>query len=576
MLIYYHAVFLLSVALTGVYMLLWRKHFDVHITLVFTLVPITNLGFLLQAQAQTTEASLSATRFAYIGGCFLQLMIMLTVFSLCRIHVPKWLRALFAGFTAAVFLSVQTVGRSPLFYTAASLQEVEGRRVLVKEYGIMHGVFYAMIFLYFAVSIGVILYSLIRKNQISRKILLLLLMPDIVCMACFFIGRHLFPDIELVPAGYVFAQICYLFIAYRISLYNVADTAAETMAESGNTCFIIFDTRFNYLGSNQTAMELLPELNHLVVDLGLRRSKSLQQKILPWLEHYRDHPEDAEHNRFFETLGSRIYLFTVTPIRTRRGLKGYGIVGVDDTLDRAHINLLTDFNTKLEQQVAEKTAHIVAMQDNLVMSMATMVESRDNSTGGHIRRTSEGVRILTDAVRETGAFDLTEDFRRNLIKAAPMHDLGKIAVDDRILRKPGRFTPEEFEIMKTHAAEGARIVHEILKGTDDESFRVLAENVAHYHHERWDGSGYPDHLSGEQIPLEARIMAVADVYDALVSKRVYKERMSFEQADGIIRSGMGSQFDPALEAVYCAARPKLEAYYACGFPSDQCFRHSAM
>ena len=202
------------------------------------------------------------------------------------------------------------------------------------------------------------------------------------------------------------------------------------------------------------------------------------------------------------------------------------------------------------------------MHDNLIMSMATMVESRDNSTGGHIRRTSEGVRILLETAQETGVLSLEKDFVRNLIKAAPMHDLGKIAVPDQILRKPGRFEPEEFEIMKTHAAEGGRIVHEILKGTDDDDFHRLAENVANYHHERWDGSGYPQKLKGEEIPLEARIMAVADVYDALVSKRVYKEKMSFEKADAIIREGMGSQFDPALEPVYLAARPRLEAYYA--------------
>ena len=143
-----------------------------------------------------------------------------------------------------------------------------------------------------------------------------------------------------------------------------------------------------------------------------------------------------------------------------------------------------------------------------------------------------------------------------------MHDLGKIAVDDVILRKPGRFTPDEFEKMKEHAAAGSRIVHEILKDTDDEEFHVIAESVAQFHHERWDGSGYPDGLKGEEIPLEARIMAVADVYDALVSKRVYKESMSFEKADQIMMEGMGSQFAPEMKDVYCRARPKLEAYYS--------------
>ncbi len=558
---YYLVLFLLSVAFSGIYMLIWRKHFDIHITLVFLLVPVSNLGFLLQSQARTTEAMLAATRFAYLGGCFLQLIIMLTVFNLCTIRVPHWLKMCFIAVSIAVFLSVQTIGSSPIFYKSAVMQEQEGRYVFVKEYGPMHTVFYAIVILFYAIGIGAILYALIRKNQVSRKILFLLLVPDEICLVLFFLGRRLLPGIELVPAGYVFAQICYLFIAYRMSLYNAVDTVAEAMARSGSTCLITFDHKYNYLGCNETARELLPELNNLTVDLGLKRSRSLQEKILPWLDQYRDHPEDTESNRHFENFGDRIYLFIVSPLPGRRRLKGYEIVGTDDTLDRAHINLLTDFNERLNLQVAEKTAHIVAMHNNLIMGMATMVESRDNSTGGHIRRTSEGVRLLLDAIRETGAFDLPEEFCRNLIKAAPMHDLGKIAVDDAILRKPGRFTPEEFEIMKTHAAEGARIVHEILKETDDDAFHELAENVAHFHHERWDGSGYPMGLKGEAIPLEARIMAVADVYDALVSKRVYKEKMSFEKADAIIRDGMGSQFDPALAPVYLAARSRLEAYY---------------
>ena len=559
---YYQLVFLFSLLLTGVYLVIWRKHFDLHLTLVFILVPVTNLAFLMQSQAQSTEAALSATRFAYLGGCFLQLIIMMTVFAFCNIPVPRWMRLVFTGISTLLFLSVQTIGRSPLFYKSAELQEVGGRLVLVKEYGFMHGVFYATVILFFLISIGTIIYSLLRKNQVSRKILLSLLFPDVVCIACFFVGRRLFPGIELTPAGYVFAQVCYLFIAFRFNLYNTAETAAAAMVRSGSTCIITFDTRFNYLGSNNTAKQFMPELNNLVVDLGLRHSRALQQKLLPWLLYYRDHPGDSENNRHFEYYGDKIYLYTVTSLPARRGMKGYEIIGTDDTLDRTHIDSLTEFNEELDRKVKEKTAHIVAMHNNLILSMATMVESRDNSTGGHIRRTSEGVRLLIEAVRETGAFSLEEDFCSNLIKAAPMHDLGKIAVDDAILRKPGRFEPWEFEIMKSHAAEGARIVHEILKETDDNAFHLLAENVAHYHHERWDGSGYPEGLKGDAIPLEARIMAVADVYDALVSRRVYKEKMSFEKADAIIREGMGSQFDPALKPVYLAARPKLEAYYS--------------
>ena len=202
------------------------------------------------------------------------------------------------------------------------------------------------------------------------------------------------------------------------------------------------------------------------------------------------------------------------------------------------------------------------MHDKLVMSMATMVERRDNSTGGHIKRTSMGVKLLTDEMKKAHYANLDEEFYNRIIKAAPMHDLGKIAVDDAILRKPGKYEPWEFEQMKAHAAEGAKIVHEILSGTDDHDFHIIAENVAHYHHERWDGSGYPNGLKADEIPIEARIMAIADVYDALVSKRVYKEKMSFKDANKIILDGMGTQFDKMLEPFYLRARPKLEEYYS--------------
>ncbi len=219
-------------------------------------------------------------------------------------------------------------------------------------------------------------------------------------------------------------------------------------------------------------------------------------------------------------------------------------------------------NDELKAEVENKTKKIVELNERFIIGMAAMVESRDNSTGGHIRRTSEGVRILTDSIRAGEDLQISDEFCNDLIKAAPMHDLGKIAVDDDVLRKPGRFTPEEYDKMKIHAAEGARVVHEILKDTDDEAFRRIAENVAHYHHERMDGSGYPEGLKREEIPLEARIMAIADVYDALVSKRVYKDSYSFERADQIILEGMGTQFDPALKVYYEAARPKLEEYYS--------------
>ena len=205
---------------------------------------------------------------------------------------------------------------------------------------------------------------------------------------------------------------------------------------------------------------------------------------------------------------------------------------------------------------------LLAVQNSILTGMATMVESRDNSTGGHIKRTSDCVRIFVNYLKIQPEYsELSEKFCNDVIKAAPMHDLGKIAVPDAILQKPGKFTDEEYEKMKMHSAEGARIVGEVLKEVNDDDFKKLAINVAHYHHEKWNGQGYPEKLTGEQIPFEARIMALADVFDALVSKRCYKESFSFEKAFEIIKESAGSHFDPALTNQFIQCRDKLEDLY---------------
>lgn len=149
----------------------------------------------------------------------------------------------------------------------------------------------------------------------------------------------------------------------------------------------------------------------------------------------------------------------------------------------------------------------------------------------------------------------------DIVRAAPTHDLGKVTIDESILNKPGRYNDEEYEIMKTHAAKSGELVLILIDGVEEDRFVKVAFNVARFHHERWDGRGYPEGRVGTMIPLEARIMAIADVYDALVSKRVYKEPMSFEEASKIMIDGMGTQFDPNMKSVFLGCREQLENYY---------------
>ena len=568
--IYYDILLMLSVVLTGVYMFMWHKHFDVHITMVFVLVPVECLGYALLVHSSVLSEALAANRIIYLGGCFLQLIVLLVICSLCDIR-PRWgragriLKTLAFALSTAVFVYVLNPMNSGDFYTHAELEIRNGLPLLHKEYGWMHTAFHVMVIAYYAVSVVLIIYCFIRKNQVSRKILAMLFFPESLAIIAFFIGRKVIGDIELLPLTYVVAQITYLAIVSRVNLYDITDTAIDSLVQRGETGFISIDYGYRYLGSNETAKEVFPILRELTVDRTILRRKSFADLVIPWLRQY---GQDPDLNTASYTKDDRFYQISIAPLYTGRRKKGYQLTVTDNTKDQRFLRIiqrkneeLNILNERLEDKVAEKTAHLEEMHDKLILGLATMVESRDNSTGGHIRRTSVGVKILLREMSSGEFPELTDDFREKLIKAAPMHDLGKIAVPDQILQKPGRFTPEEFGEMKKHAPEGARIVHEILKGTDDKAFHIIAENVAHYHHERWDGSGYPDGLKGEEIPLEARIMAIADVYDALVSKRVYKESMSFGKADRIMMEGMGTQFAPEMKEVYCRARPKLEAYY---------------
>lgn len=582
--LYYEVIFGISFLLTVIYVMIWQKHFDLNITVIFILVPIVNLGYYLYANSADKYAAMNAYKIIYIGSCFLPFFVTMCVLNLCEIEVPRPLRFFAFLINTTLYVFVLTVGKAPYFLKSLTVHHNVFGTEIKKEYGPVHTAFLVVIIFYVAIEIVAIVYSGIRKSQISNTILRRLFFPVIVTLFGYLGNKLIGTKIEVVPFTYVFAQIMYISITRRMSLYKVSDMVVDSMVQTGETGFISVDFDHHYLGSNETAREILPGLVDLSIDQDITRVPWMENTVGHWIHHFEE-DETKTHlyvkkdkiEKVYKTGQEKLdnvsgveesdYTYIVRTQYLYEGNRkiGYQIFLTDDTKNQKYVALLDKYKTELEAEVKQKTQHIVEMHDNLILSMATMVESRDNSTGGHIKRTSECVRIIIGEMRADAespfADRLTDEFCEDIIKAAPMHDLGKVAVDDKILRKPGRFTDEEYEIMKTHAAEGARIVHEILKDTDNESFKIVAENVAHYHHERMDGSGYPEHLEGDKIPLEARIMAIADVYDALVSKRVYKESMSFEQADKIMMESMGKHFDKQLEKYYISARPKLEAYY---------------
>ena len=555
MVTYYTVLFSISLILVAAYAVVWHKHYDLFLSLIFCFVPIGNLGYLLEEKALSIPEVLIAIKITYIGGSYLILFIMFAIFNMCDLKLKKPLRFTLLIITTAIFLPVLTIGKGTYFYKDIQGTVVDGRLELSKIYGMGHTLYYVMLVTYVIISCSVILYSQKKKRDVSTRTIKYLLVGELTTVFIFFVVKIFKLNLDLTPLGYIIDEIFILVIASRLHLYDVTDTVIDTISLNEEIGFINLDKKFNYLGSNSLSKKIFPALEEVRIDQNVSKNESLNQEIVSKIQRF---IKDNSKDTFLKKHGEKVYQVNIDYLYNGKYKRGYMLFIQDDTQDHKYIKLMENFNSKLQDEVAQKTEHIVRMHDNLILSIASMVESRDNSTGGHIKRTSEGVHILMTEIMKGNEFNISKEFCKDIIKAAPMHDLGKIAVDDAILRKPGRFTPEEYEKMKIHTEEGARIVREILKETDDATFRKIAENIAHYHHERWDGSGYPCGLKGEEIPWVARIIAVAD---ALVSKRVYKEKMSFKQADQIIMEGMGKQFDKRLEKYYTAARPKLEAYY---------------
>jgi putative two-component system response regulator len=239
---------------------------------------------------------------------------------------------------------------------------------------------------------------------------------------------------------------------------------------------------------------------------------------------------------------------------------------------KAAADFLRDRSAYLESEVAKRTREISAIQDVTIQALASLAETRDNETGNHIRRTQFYVKALAEKLKTHPRFGyfLSNETIEKLFKSAPLHDIGKVGIPDRILLKPGRLTPEEFEIMKTHTTLGRdAIIHAEKQLGAKVDFLTFTKEIAYSHQEKWDGSGYPEGMRGDDIPISARLMAVADVYDALISRRVYKESMPHDQAVQIMIEGKGTHFDPDMIDAFLDLQAEFRAIAGRFHDSDE-------
>ncbi len=557
--LFYFVTFIFALMTTGVNIFRSKKA-DTRFLLLGLLVTINSLGRFLLSISYTLELAIWSNKILYIGGCFTAPVMIILVVDLCGFKMSRFTQAFILIYAAITYAFSLTIGHNGVYYKNVNLGHKDGYYYLIKEYGPAHILFPMLTILCLLLLIYYLGVAFKHRKEISFRIVFVVTVLGASVILLYLLERIMHSTIEWTSVSYLIATILMVYLFDHFNMYDMSINISHYVENTKEYGYIVFDKKLRYVNANLLAKALFPEIETWRADASVPEGSSLFyceiiSHLSLWIENPIAKTISIDDKHLELTISDISY-----GIRGR--LVGYIVEITDKTVEHNYIQTMKSYNSDLKREVKEKTTDIMRMQDNLIFSVAVMVESRDNSTGGHIQRTSAVVEVFVNQLRNNAKYSyLTDAFFDNIIKAAPMHDLGKITVDDAILRKQGKFTADEYEQMKKHSEAGASIVERILAGTNDNFFCSIAKNVAHYHHEKWDGTGYPSQLKGADIPIEARIMAFADVYDALVSKRCYKEEYSPEKAMDIISSELGKQFDPNLGELFLECGDELAHLY---------------
>jgi len=528
---------------TGYIFAKWKTKIQSYLFLICLSTLINDIGYCLAIKAEGLNEYLLGIKMSYLGRVWVPFAFLLFVNALCRKKMNKCVVAILGSIHFSIFVVVATTEYHSLYFKNMYLNTSGIFPSLGFESGFIKNAYNYVVLGYMVYGLSILLYRIVKEENKIQKKRLYLVLAAIISESGFYLlemyGNTVGYDDTVV--GYAIGSL-FMFIAIvKYSLLDTLKIIGDYIADEVSEGIIVVNKKNEIEYFNKTASIIFPQLNSDSANtVEIIRRSSLDKTPI--------------------YIDERIYTATEKEI-IDEGTDLGTIYVITDTTD--HINALTlyeNYNKDLENQVEEKTAHIREIQAKTILGMAQIIESRDLSTGGHVKRTSDVVKIFSNKLL-TSDLGFTKEFLGYVIRSAPLHDLGKIGVDDAVLRKQGKFTDEEYAKMKEHSKIGATLLAEMLSSVEDEEFVKVAINVAHYHHEKVNGQGYPEGLKGEDIPIEARIMALADVFDALVSKRCYKEAFSYEKAFEIIKSDSGTHFCPVLSEIFIQCREELETYY---------------
>ena len=457
--------------------------------ILFIVSFVANYGCAFESFSSTVGEALCGTQIYFIGNTLTFVFLFFVISDICTIKLNHQVERLFFFVALIIMLLVGVCNHTDIFFKNLDIQMYYGSTFLYKEFGILYFLYPTFIVITFLACIAVIVISIKQRRKISVRTVKYLLVILTITIIAAGITRLVQAKFEIYPFINIILLAALLAVFKRASMYDMSENLINVYTQRQEYGYITFDNKRHFLGCNEFALKLIPELNYAVIDEYLKLEDSdYYSLILDWIDDW----EKGKKNELKLMTPKFTAMATIRYIRNGDRIVGYLVEIRDVTSHQKRLDNLEGNQHILELQVEEKAQKIVNIQNSIITGIASVVESRDNSTGDHIRRTSEGVRIFVDQIKKHKEYDYLDDtFYLNVIKAAPMQDLGKIAVHDAVLQKPGRFIPEEYDEMKEHTTEGAKIVLGVLREVDDENLKRIAVNVAHYHHERWNGEGYP-------------------------------------------------------------------------------------
>ena len=565
-------VMLLSMLSTFALVLFSRRGSNTLEILISVCVMLSNIGYFILSCSRNLQEAVLANSLSYLGGVFLPLLIVYVLIDYSDSKIPMWFSISMLLINIVIFLSTMLTDRLPFFYS--SIKFIPGDPShLIKEPGTIYYIRYIVL----AVEVGLAAFftilTYLGKRSASFRIMMIYA-GSLLGVLLVYLARYIFSmKYDLIPFFYLICTLLLDYVVARSTIYNVNLSVQEKIDELSTYGYLVFDRKFRFVGSNSASEKFFPEIKNVRIDSKIIAKDYALKDLLKWV--VKTATEAAEEKKTQGKYKKAITINDKNPSERRfletemsfihfgleNHVSGYLVEITDITEQHNMIETMSWKGESLKREVEKQTKKAKSMQMSTILGMAAMIESRDNSTGGHINRTSECVALFVNRLRQLDDYNMSESYWDAVINAAPLHDLGKITVDDAILRKPSGLTEDEYEQMRKHAENGAKIMSKVLEDVDDKEFVNVATNVAHYHHEKYNGTGYPDRLRGENIPFEARIMALADVFDALASHRYYKEPMSYDEAFEILRQELGHHFDPHLGRIFISLKKEIIILY---------------